>query len=149
MPPVKEAELALANLNKWTRPQKVTHDDGVPINFLSKSEIRQEPKGVVLIVGPWNYPFILTLTPMISAIAAGNCVVIKPSEVSVHSTKLLAELIPKYFDSNCIKVVCGAVPETTALLEQKWAHIFYTGNGAVGRIVMTGDLSHTTNTHIH
>ena len=141
---VKEADFALSNLKNWTSPTRVTHDDGIPLNILSRSEIRHEPKGVVLIIAPWNYPILLALIPMVSAIAAGNCIVVKPSEVSVNSTKILADLMPKYFDSECIRVVTGAVPETTALLAQKWNHIFYTGNGAVGRIVMTAAAKHLT-----
>jgi len=141
---VKEADHALKNLSKWTSPQKVTHDDGLPINVLSKSEIRQEAKGVILIVAPWNYPIELVLTPLVSAIAAGNCAVIKPSEVSVHCTAALAELMPQYFDQSCIRLECGAIAETTALLALHWDHIFYTGNGMVGRIVMAAAAKHLT-----
>jgi len=106
---VKEADHALKNLDRWTKPKRVTHDDGLPINVLSKSEIRYEAKGVVLIISPWNYPIELALTPLVSAIAAGNCAVIKPSEISVNSTAALAELIPRYMDQTAIRVECGAV----------------------------------------
>jgi len=141
---VKEADHALKNLEKWTKPKRVAHDDGMPINLLSKSEIRQEAKGVILIISPWNYPIELALTPLVSAIAAGNCAVVKPSELSVHSTAALAELLPKYLDQDCIRIECGAIPETTALLKCQWDHIFYTGNGMVGRIVMAAAAKHLT-----
>lgn len=141
---VKEADFALKNLEKWTAPMRVAHDDGLPINLLSKSEIRYEAKGVILIIAPWNYPIELCLTPLVSAIAAGNCAVVKPSEVSVHSTAALAKLLPKYMDQTCIRLECGAVPETTALLAMKWEHIMYTGNGAVARIVMAAAAKHLT-----
>ncbi|KAJ9464404.1 Aldehyde dehydrogenase family 3 member I1 [Diplonema papillatum] len=125
-----EAVEALQQLSTWTAP--------VPVNsgyFLSKASVRQEPKGVILHIAPWNYPISLVFQPLISMIASGNCVVIKPSEVSENSARLLAELIPKYLDGNCIKVVTGAVVETTALLKEKWDHIFFTGNGAVAKVV--------------
>jgi aldehyde dehydrogenase (NAD+) len=141
---VKEIDLALGKLSSWTRPKRVWHDDGTPLNVFSKSEIRQEPKGVILIIAPWNYPVLLTLTPLVSAIAAGCCCVIKPSEVSENTTNCLAPLITKYFDATTIKVVTGAVAETTALLVHRWDHIFYTGNGAVGRIVMSAAAKHLT-----
>ena len=86
-------------------------------------------------IGAWNYPITLTLGPVIAAIAAGNTVVLKPSEVSSNTASLLAELFPKYLDPDCYTVVNGAVPETTALLDQRFEHIFYTGNGTVGRII--------------
>jgi len=141
---VKEADHALKNLDRWTKPKRVTHDDGLPINVLSKSEIRYEAKGVVLIISPWNYPIELALTPLVSAIAAGNCAVIKPSEISVNSTAALAELIPRYMDQTAIRVECGAVEETTLLLQLRWDHIMYTGNGAVARIVMAAAARHLT-----
>jgi len=141
---VKEADFALKNLATWAKPKRVAHDDGMPVNLLSKSEIRQEAKGVALIIAPWNYPIELALTPLVSAIAAGCCAVVKPSEVSIHSTAALAELIPKYLDQQCIRVECGGIPETTALLKLQWDHIMYTGNGMVGRIVMAAAAKHLT-----
>ncbi len=84
--------------------------------------------------GAWNYPITVALGPMIAAIAAGNTVILKPSEVAAHTAKLLSELLPKYLDPECYAVVNGGIPETTALLDQRFEHIFYTGNGTVGRI---------------
>lgn len=137
--PLNEAKMACKNLVEWTKPKQV--GSKMPGQ---RSEIRYEPKGVVLIIAPWNYPLELSLRPLISAIAAGNCVVIKPSEVSSNCEAILQRLLPKYLDTSCIKVVTGAVAETTALLAQRWEHIFYTGNGFVGRIVMAAAAKHLT-----
>jgi acyl-CoA reductase-like NAD-dependent aldehyde dehydrogenase len=110
----------------------------------AKARIVPEPLGVVLIIAPWNYPFQLSIGPLIGAIAAGNCAILKPSEVASATSRVLAELVPKYLDRDCIAVVEGGVPETTALLAQELDHIFYTGNGAVGRIVMEAAAKHLT-----
>ncbi|KAI7978886.1 Aldehyde dehydrogenase family 3 member H1 [Camellia lanceoleosa] len=104
--------------------------------FPSSAEVFPEPLGVVLVISAWNYPFLLSLDPVIGAIAAGNAVVLKPSEISPATSSLLAKLVGEYMDSSAVRVVEGAVPETSALLEQKWDKIFYTGNGKVGRIVL-------------
>ncbi|WEV70079.1 aldehyde dehydrogenase family protein [Bifidobacterium sp. ESL0775] len=95
-----------------------------------------EPKGVILVISPWNYPLMLSLEPMVDAIAAGNCVCLKPSELSPNTSALLQRLIGEYLDPRAFAVVQGAVPETTELLRQPFDHIFYTGNGRVGSIVM-------------
>eukprot|EP01064_Diplonema_japonicum_P003444 TRINITY_DN1221_c0_g3_i1.p1 TRINITY_DN1221_c0_g3~~TRINITY_DN1221_c0_g3_i1.p1 ORF type:complete len:511 (+),score=140.18 TRINITY_DN1221_c0_g3_i1:62-1594(+) len=127
----EEAETAIKNLKTWTSPERVPSK-----TLFGKATIRREPKGVMLLIAPWNYPIQLMLTPLVSMIAAGNCAVIKPSEMAPACGELLEKLINKYMDTECIKVVQGAVPETTALLAQEWDHIFYTGNGAVAKIVM-------------
>jgi len=106
--------------------------------------IVKEPLGVVLIIAPWNYPFSLWLKPLIGAIAAGNCAVVKPSEVSRHCSHTAALLLPRYMDQGCIRIVEGAVKETTLLLQQQWDHIFYTGNGTVGKIVMKAAAEYLT-----
>jgi aldehyde dehydrogenase (NAD+) len=85
----------------------------------------------VLIIGAWNYPLTLVLQPLVGALAAGNCAVLKPSEVSTNFATLIAELLPKYLDPEAFSVVNGGVDVTTKVLEQKWDHIFYTGNGYV------------------
>ncbi len=110
---------------KWGGLQWATH--GVIL--------RKEPKGTVLVIGAWNYPITVQVGPMIGAIAAGNTLILKPSEVSAHSARLLTELLPKYLDPETFAVVNGGIPETTALLDQRFEHIFYTGNGTVGRII--------------
>lgn len=112
--------------------------------FPSSAEIVSEPLGVVLVISTWNYPFMLALEPVIGAIAAGNAVVLKPSEIAPATSSLLAKLLEEYVDNSAIKVVEGAVAETSALLEQKWDKIFYTGSGRVGRIVMSAAAKHLT-----
>ena len=93
---------------------------------------------------PWNAPAILTFQPLIGAIAAGCCAVLKPSELAPHFSTLIADLVPKYLDSSAYRVVNGAIPETTKLLEFQWDHISYTGNGRVGRIVAGAAAKHLT-----
>jgi aldehyde dehydrogenase (NAD+) len=96
----------------------------------------REPLGVVLIIAPWNYPIGLLLSPLVGAIAAGNTVVLKPSEVTAHTSAILAERLPDYLDTDAIALVEGGVPETSALLEQRFDHIMYTGNGSVAKVIM-------------
>ncbi|ONK58001.1 uncharacterized protein A4U43_C09F6710 [Asparagus officinalis] len=132
---------AMKNLKSWMKPKKVGSQAAT---FPSSANIVPEPFGVVLIISAWNYPFLLSIDPVIGAIAAGNAVVLKPSEIAPATSSLFARLLPEYVDDLCIKVVEGAVVETTALLEQKWDKIFYTGNGRVGRIVMAAAAKHLT-----
>jgi aldehyde dehydrogenase (NAD+) len=136
-----EARRTLQQLTDWLRPQRVS----VPlITWPGKAHVHREPLGVVLIIGPWNYPLQLTLAPLIGALAAGNCVVVKPSELAPHCAAALAELLPRYLDPQCVRVVTGGVPEASALLEQRFDHIFFTGGAAVGRIVMAAAARHLT-----
>jgi aldehyde dehydrogenase (NAD+) len=100
--------------------------------------------GVVLIIAPWNYPVQLLLSPLVPALAAGNTVVLKPSEVATATARLMAEIIPRYLDTRVVTVVTGGVDETTELLAETFDHIFYTGNGTVGRIVMRAAAEHLT-----
>uniref|UniRef100_A0A8V0ZJV0 Aldehyde dehydrogenase n=1 Tax=Gallus gallus TaxID=9031 RepID=A0A8V0ZJV0_CHICK len=111
---------------------------------LDSAFIRKDPYGVVLIIGPWNYPIYLLLVPLIGAIAAGNCVIIKPSELTKNSEKLIEEVLPKYLDKDCFAVVTAGVEETTRLLENKFDYIFFTGSPSVGRIIMTAAAKHLT-----
>ena len=130
---ITEIELIIKNLKKWTEPRKVS----TPLVSMPGSSQRiPQPLGVVLVIAPWNYPIQLLLIPVAGAIAAGNAVVMKPSEVSSATSALLGKLVPQYFDKDAIAIVEGAVPETTQLLAEKFDHIFYTGNGTVGRVVM-------------
>ena len=136
-------ELALVKkkLPSWMRPERVaTPASAQP----GRAEIHRDPLGVVLLIGPWNYPFQLVIAPLIGALAAGNCAVVKPSEMTPTVSALLARLLPQYLDPDVVKVVEGGVVETTALLEERFDHIFYTGNGAVGRVVMTAAAKHLT-----
>ncbi|MFJ6426146.1 aldehyde dehydrogenase family protein [Streptomyces hydrogenans] len=125
-----EVEHALCHLDRWMKPRRVA----VPLNMKpATARIHPEPLGVCLIIAPWNYPLILTLNPLVGALAAGNAAVVKPSELAPATSRLLAALLPRYLEA--VAVVEGAVEETTTLLAQRFDHIFYTGNGTVGRIV--------------
>lgn len=120
-------------IERWSR----RHHAVMPLLMQpARSWTMAEPKGVVLVISPWNYPLMLSLEPMVDAIAAGNCVCLKPSELSPNTSTLLERLIGEYLDPRAFAVVQGAVPETTELLRQPFDHIFYTGNGRVGSIVM-------------
>ena len=134
MPILTEITLALENLNEWSSPKYVSGDSLV--NAYDSCKITPQPLGVCLIIGTWNYPIQLALIPLASAIAAGNCAIVKPSEVAPKSAILLEFLLKKYLDTDSFAVVNGAVKETTVLLEQKFDHIFYTGNGSVGSIIL-------------
>ncbi|MCB9648702.1 MAG: aldehyde dehydrogenase family protein [Deltaproteobacteria bacterium] len=138
---INDAELVKKKLDGWVRPQRVR----TPIiSQPGSSYVQREPLGVVLIIAPWNYPFQLAVAPLIGALAAGNTAVVKPSEVSPATSAILARLLPRYVDQDAVKVVLGGVPETTRLLEERFDHIFYTGNGAVGRIIMAAAAKHLT-----
>mmetsp|Transcript_15910 Transcript_15910/g.29115 ORF Transcript_15910/g.29115 Transcript_15910/m.29115 type:complete len:513 (+) Transcript_15910:156-1694(+) len=136
-----EIDHVVDNLEDWMKPKSVSHPLMVQPG---SSQIMYDPKGVVLILPPWNYPINLSIMSLVSVICAGNAAVIKPSEVAVESGKVVEHIVTTYLDSDCIKCVQGAVPETTALLNLRWDHIFYTGNGAVGRIVMKAASKHLT-----
>lgn len=128
-----EIKIALKNLTKWSRVKKVR----TPlIIHPGKSLIRSEPYGVVLIISPWNYPFFLSLAPLVSAIAAGNCAIIKPSELSSNSSSCLAALISKYFDPDYITVKTGGAEVSKNLITKSTDYVFFTGSTAVGRKVM-------------
>ncbi|XP_015919631.1 aldehyde dehydrogenase family 3 member A2-like isoform X2 [Parasteatoda tepidariorum] len=103
------------------------------ILILDKTYILPQPYGVVLVIGAWNYPFLLISSPLLGAIAAGNCVIIKPSEKAPATCKILSDLIPQYLHKDCYHVVCGGVPETTSLLNERFDYIFYTGSPMVGQ----------------
>ena len=136
-----EADHALAHLRQWMTPLKVS----TPLVLApSHTQVRFDPLGVGLIIGTWNYPVMLTLSPLIAAISGGNCAVIKPSEISAATAEVIAQLVPKYLDRQAFSVVMGGAPETTALLEQQWDHIFFTGGATVGKIVMTAAAKHLT-----
>lgn len=130
---LEEIRLTKKKLKKWMKPRCV----GSGLSTLpSRNRIHFEPLGVVLIIGPWNYPFQLAIAPLVGAIAAGNCAVIKPSELAPKTSGLIAELIQQSFPADFIRVELGGIPETSALLATKFDHIFFTGSTPVGRIVM-------------
>lgn len=123
---------ALNHISEWVKPTKVGKD---LLTMMDDAYIKPEPFGVVLVIGAWNYPVQLTLAPVIGALAAGNCVVLKPSEVSEHTSALLERLCPLYLDKDAFRVVNGGVPETTELLKEQFDYIFYTGNSHVAKII--------------
>jgi aldehyde dehydrogenase (NAD+) len=136
-----EAKYARRHLRSWARARRVP----TPLMALpGSSRIQPEPKGVVLIIAPWNYPLSMVCAPLVGAIAAGNCAVLKPSEITSHTSAALARLIPRYLDNDAFAVVEGGVPETTELLAHAFDHILYTGNETVARIVMTAAAKHLT-----
>jgi acyl-CoA reductase-like NAD-dependent aldehyde dehydrogenase len=129
---VKEADYALKHLDTWMKPE---HVHTALVFEPGHVRIRRDPLGVALIIGAWNEPFMLLFAPLVAAIAGGNTAVLKPSEMAVACSAAAAQLVPKYFDPRAVAVVEGAVPETTALLAQKWDFIFFTGSPAIGKIV--------------
>ncbi|TFK95423.1 NAD-aldehyde dehydrogenase [Pterulicium gracile] len=138
---LNEIKYVLDNFESWAKTEKA------PFNIkyaAMKPIIRKEAKGVVLIITPFNYPLFLAIAPVAGAIAAGNTVLLKASEQTPASSSLMAQMLHKYLDPDVIRVVNGAVPETTKLLELRWDHILYTGGEKVGRIVATAAAKHTT-----
>lgn len=138
---IQEIDYALKHLKAWMRPQKVKSDLQ---QFPSKAFIHPDPLGVVLIIGPWNYPFSLVLSPLVGAIAAGNCAILKPSELAPHTSKLVAEIINNAFAPSYISVIEGGVSVSQELLKQKFDHIFFTGGTRIGKIVMEAAAQHLT-----
>jgi aldehyde dehydrogenase (NAD+) len=138
---VREIDHTLEHLDGWLSPEPAP----VPAFLGDASAWTQyDPLGVVLVIAPWNYPLQLLLAPVAGALAAGNAVVAKPSELAPATSAALARLLPRCLDTDAVAVVEGGVPETTALLEQRFDHILYTGNGTVGRIVMAAAARHLT-----
>ncbi|WP_405181882.1 aldehyde dehydrogenase family protein [Nocardia sp. NBC_01377] len=128
-----ESAYVRKNLGKWTRDRRVR----TPLSMgPGRARVHRQPLGTVLIIAPWNYPLHLALMPLIGALAAGNTVVLKPSELTPRCSAALADLLPRYLDADAVRVVEGGVEETTALLNEKFDHIFFTGNETVGKIVM-------------
>jgi aldehyde dehydrogenase (NAD+) len=127
-----EIDETISNVKRWAKKEKVKTNF---INFPAKSYIIPEPLGVTLVIGAWNYPFQLSLLPAIAAIGAGNTVVLKPSEIASECSKVMAQLINNNFPAAYFKVIEGGIAETTALLEQRFDKIFFTGSTAVGKIV--------------
>jgi aldehyde dehydrogenase (NAD+) len=139
---VREIDHTLEHLDTWLRPEPAP----VPARLGedARAWTQYDPLGVVLVIAPWNYPVQLLLTPLLGALAAGNAVVAKPSELAPATSAVLARLLREYLDTEAVAVVEGGVPETTALLAERFDHIFYTGNGTVGRIVMRAAAEHLT-----
>ncbi|WP_042424264.1 aldehyde dehydrogenase family protein [Streptacidiphilus anmyonensis] len=137
----KEAQYALDHLHEWMKPERVH----TPLVFEpGHVRVRRDPLGVCLIIGAWNEPYMLTLAPLVAAIAGGNTAVLKPSEISAACAQVTAEMVPRHLDPQAFAVVQGAIPETTALLEQHWDFIFFTGSPKVGRIIHQAAAKHLT-----
>ncbi|TFY52928.1 hypothetical protein EVJ58_g9736 [Rhodofomes roseus] len=133
---------AIDNVEQWARPEKVEVVEDFKKGW--DATVYKVPHGVVLVIGPWNYPYILNLGPLLGAIAAGCTCVVKPSELAPASSKLMEELCARYLDPDSYSILNGAVPETTHLLELRWDHILFTGSGRTGRIVAASAAKHAT-----
>jgi len=132
-PVLNHINFTLKNIKKWASRKSVWN----PIHLLgTQSKVYCEPKGVCLIISPWNYPFSLTLNPVISAISAGNCIIIKPSEFTPHMSSLISNMLSSIFNENEVKVVEGGVETGEYLINLKFDHIFFTGSPKIGSIVM-------------
>ncbi|MEQ9552659.1 MAG: aldehyde dehydrogenase [Coleofasciculus sp. G3-WIS-01] len=138
---ITEINYAIKHLKSWVKPKKVAV--GLE-QFPASGKIYPEPLGVVLIISPWNYPFQLLISPLVGAIAAGNCAILKPSEISTHTSAAIANLIHKTFDPAYIALVEGDADTSKALLAEKFDHIFFTGGTAIGKIVMEAAAKHLT-----
>ncbi|XP_067213847.1 aldehyde dehydrogenase family 3 member B2 isoform X2 [Linepithema humile] len=138
---LEEITHTLAHIKEWSATSKPSK--GLA-NLFDSVEIRNDPYGVVLIIGTWNYPIQISLLPLVGAIAAGNCVIIKPSEMSMATSKYLSENFPKYMDTECYHIVTGGIEKTTELLKQRYDYIFYTGSTTVGKIVRDAANVHLT-----
>ncbi|KAL7284873.1 hypothetical protein ACG7TL_002186 [Trametes sanguinea] len=138
-----EVRSAYDNVEQWTKIQKADFN----LNFFAMSpKLKAEPKGVVLLIAPFNLPTFLVFSPLVSMIAGGNAAVIKPPDQTPACSALIAELVPQYLDNDLYHVVNGGVPETKKLLDLRWDHIFYIGNGRTGRIIAEAAAKHLTPT---
>ncbi|MEL6974110.1 MAG: aldehyde dehydrogenase [Bacteroidota bacterium] len=138
---LSELTYIIENLNLWTKPERVR---GTLANLPSFDYIYREPYGKTLIIAPWNYPFLLTISPLIGALAAGNTVVLKPSELSPSTSAKISEIVQKVFPEEYVSVVEGGVEVSQELLKQKWDYIFFTGSSHVGKIVYKSAAEHLT-----
>jgi aldehyde dehydrogenase (NAD+) len=128
-----EAVYARKHLKKWMRRRRVA----LPVNQLpGRGWVQYDPLGVVLVIGPWNYPLYLSLAPLVAAVAAGNCAVIKPSELAPATSRVLARLVPEYLDPAAVRVVEGDAAVTQALLAEGFDHALFTGGTEVGKKIM-------------
>ena len=137
----QELKLTRRQLRRWMAPRSV----GLPAWALpARARLQSEPLGCVLIIGPWNYPFQLCLHPLVSALAAGNSAVLKPSEHAPRTAELIANLMAEHIPSEIVQVVCGDGAVAAALLQERFDHIFFTGGSRVGRLVLAAAAPHLT-----
>ena len=127
-----ELKMVLKNIYSWSKPKRVLPS---MLNFPSSAKIYKEPYGTVLIIAPWNYPYQLAFAPLLGAVAAGNTVILKPSELTPNTSKITKEIVEAVFDKNHVSVIEGGVSVSQDLLAQRWDYIFFTGSVPVGRIV--------------
>jgi len=138
---ISELKETIKNINSWAKPRRVFPS---LLNFPSKDYIYKEPYGKVLIISPWNYPFQLAFCPMISAFAAGNQVVLKPSELTPKTSEIIQKIVAKAFDKKDVEVKEGGIEVSQQLLSERWDYIFFTGSVAVGKIVAKAAAEHLT-----
>ena len=140
-PVTSEIKHAVRHVSKWMRPHRVK----TPLALLgSRSHIHYEPKGTALIIAPWNFPINLVFGPLVSAVAAGNCVMIKPSELTPHASAVTKSIVEEVFDESEVAVVEGGIETSTSLLALPFNHIFFTGSPAIGKVVMEAASKHLT-----
>ncbi len=138
---IHEIDYALKNLRSWTKPRKVK----TPLAYFPCSiAVYSEPYGVALIIGPWNFPVQLILSPLVGAVAAGNCAILKPSEEAPHTSRIIAKIINKNFDSRFLSVVEGDRETAQELLKEKFDYIFFTGGPVAGKLAMAAAAKHLT-----
>ena len=138
-----ELDLIIKNIGSWAQPETVMP---TMLNFPSWSKIYKEPYGCVLIIAPWNYPFQLAISPLIGAIAAGNTVVLKPSELTPNTSELITQIMTEVFDKNHAVSIEGGVTVSQTLLEERWDYIFFTGSVGVGKIIAASAAKYLTPT---
>ncbi len=138
---LEELRFTMKRLRSWMRPER---KPSPLVLFPSRSHVHSEPRGVVLVISPWNYPLMLLFSPLVGAMAAGNCAVLKPSELAPAVSEVVTELVARYFPSDYVTCVPGAVEETQALLAERFDYIFFTGSTQVGRIVGRAAAEHLT-----
>lgn len=138
---ISELNLAIKNLKRWAKPKRIKSS---LLTFPSKDYLYQEPFGTVLVIAPWNYPFLLAMEPLIMAITAGNTVILKPSELTVHTSKVITRIIKNVLPETIAASIEGGIEVSTELLAQKWDYIFFTGSTKVGKIVAEAAAKHLT-----
>jgi aldehyde dehydrogenase (NAD+) len=138
---ISELKDTIKNIRNWSKPKRVFPSI---LNFPSTDYIYKEPYGKVLVIAPWNYPFQLALCPLISAVAAGNQVILKPSELTPHTAAIIAKIIEKTFHINHVEVIQGGIEVSNKLLAQRWDYIFFTGSVSVGKIIAKAAAEHLT-----
>ncbi len=138
---IAEINTAIKKIKKWAKPKYI---GSTLLNWPSKDYIYKEPYGTILIIAPWNYPFQLAIAPLIGAITAGNTAVIKPSELTPNTSKIIVDILQKVFPEEYVSVIEGGVKVSKLLLAQKWDYIFFTGSTRVGKIVYESAAKHLT-----